>query len=158
MGELANDWDVGVVTSAIVFQALASRTGMSVEDAEAHARDYCRRIGFHPSAWWYAQRCRTQALVTVNPQLFLDYVVPPHSLAAVFDVIILSATEQYANKVELCEEALARLGFADDRSEAMLINAADLVRASEETGGAGYWFRTDEEFARDIPGLLDEVR
>ena len=37
MADLADDWDVGVVTSAIVFQALASRTGMSAEDVEAPA-------------------------------------------------------------------------------------------------------------------------
>jgi hypothetical protein len=152
--------NVGAVTSAIVFQALASRTGMSAEDVEQHARDCCRQIEFHPSAWRYAQkRGRPQALVTVNPDLFVSYVVPLHALTAVFDVIIVSATERCANKVELCEEALPRTGFAGDRSEALLIdNRADLVRAWKESGGAGYWFRTDEEFGRDMPALLDEVR
>jgi FMN phosphatase YigB (HAD superfamily) len=160
MAELADAWNVGVVTSAIVFQALASHTGMSAEDVEAHARDCCRQIEFHPLAWRYAQkRCRPQALVTVNPDLFLDYVIPLYGLTAVFDEIIVSATEHCANKVEMCKEALARLGFAGDRSEALLIdNRADLVRAWEETGGAGYWFRVDEEFGRDLPVLLDEVR
>lgn len=54
MTDLADDWDVGAVTSAVVFQALAERTGMSVEDVEAHARECCRQVEFHPWAWRYA--------------------------------------------------------------------------------------------------------
>jgi FMN phosphatase YigB (HAD superfamily) len=160
MTDLAADWDMGVVTSEAVFQALAGRTRMSPQDIEAHARDCCRQIEFHPSAWRHArERCRPQALVTVNPDLFVDYVVPLHDLRSVFDVIIVSAAERCTNKVELCELALARLGFDGDRSEALLIdNRADLVRAWERAGGAGYWFRGDADFARDIAGLLDEVR
>jgi hypothetical protein len=112
MADLADDWNVGAVTSAIVFQALASRTGMSAEDVEEHARDCCRQIEFHPSAWRYAQkRCRPQALVTVNPDLFTGVHRPSTGPHRSFDVIIVSATERCANKVELCEEALARLGF-----------------------------------------------
>ena len=38
MADLADDWNVGAVTSAIVFQALASRTGMSAEDVEGRPR------------------------------------------------------------------------------------------------------------------------
>lgn len=133
---------------------------MSAEDVEAHARDCCRQMEFHLSAWRYARkRCRPQALVTVNPDLLLDYVVPLHGLTAVFDVIVVSASEHCADKVELCDAALSRLGFAGDRSEALLIdNRPDLVRAWEKAGGAGYWFRTDKELGRDFPVLLDEVR
>jgi hypothetical protein len=32
--------------------------------------------------------------------------------------------------------------------------APDRVRAWEATGGAGYWFRTDDEFSREFPALL----
>jgi hypothetical protein len=77
----------------------------------------------------------------------------------VFDVIVVSATERSADKVTLCETALDRLEFRGDRSEALLIdNRADLVRAWEETGGAGYWFRSDDEFERDFPTLLGGLR
>jgi hypothetical protein len=49
--------------------------------------------------------------------------------------------------------------LAGDRSEALLIdNRLDVVRAWEQAGGAGYWCRTDKEFGRDFPVLLDEVR
>jgi hypothetical protein len=51
--------------------------------------------------------------------------------------------------------ALDRLDFRGERSEALLIdNRADRVRAWEATGGAGYWFRTDDEFSREFPALL----
>ena len=52
--------------------------------------------------------------MTVNPDLLLDYVVPLHGLTAVFDVIIVSASEYCADKVELCDAALSRLGFAGE--------------------------------------------
>jgi hypothetical protein len=75
-----------------------------------------------------------------------------------FDVIIVSATERSANKVGLCEAALAHLGFAGGRQEAPQIdNRVDLVGAWEEAGGAGHWFRTDKESGRDFPALLDGV-
>jgi hypothetical protein len=134
MTDLPDDWNVGAVTSNVAFQALASRTGMSAEDAEGHARVCCQEIEFHPWTWLYVEeRRRPQALVRVNPDLFLDFVVPLHDLTAVFELIIVSATEHCADKVELCEVALARLDFAGDRTEALLVdNRPDLVRAWEE--------------------------
>jgi hypothetical protein len=112
MADLADDWNVNVVTSAIVFQALANRTGMSAEDVEAHARDCCRQIEFHPLGMAvHTEAVPATSARSVNPDLLLDYVVPLHGLTAVFDVIIVSASEHCADKVELCDAALSRLGL-----------------------------------------------
>lgn len=158
MAARAADWDVGAATAAEVYEAVAVRTGMAVPEVEAHAVDCCRRIGFHPTAWRFAtERHRPQALVTVNPDLFVDVVVPLHDLTSVFDAIVASATAGTSDKVELCELALDRLGFRGPRSEALLIdNRADLVQAWVDAGGAGYWFPGDEQFGRDVPTLLDQ--
>lgn len=160
MTELADDWNVGAITCAHVFKEMAIRTGLSQRDVEVHARDCCRRIKFHASAWRCArERCRPQALVTVNPDIFVDSVVPSYDLTAVFDVIVVSATEQMADKVKLCDAALDRLGHHGDRSEALLVdNRADLVRSWEAAGGAGYWFQSDNQFGREFPALLGESR
>lgn len=159
MAELADDWDLGALTSAHVFEALAARTGMSREAVQAHALECCRQIQFHPLAWRYArERHRTQAIVTVNPDLFVDYVVPLHDLDTVFDEIIVSASEQRIDKVGLCEAALARLGFAGERSEVLLIdNKLDNVKAWQVSGGAGYWYCGDDNFGRDFHALLNDA-
>lgn len=160
MADLADGWDTGEVTSAEVFAAMAERTGMSRREVADHARECCRRIELRRAAWRYArERRRPQALVTVNPDLFLDHVVPLHVLTEVFDVIVVSAAERSADKVALCETALHRLGFRGDRSEALLVdNRADLVQAWEATGGTGYLVRNDDELGRDLPRLLGERR
>jgi hypothetical protein len=158
MAELADDWNVGAARSPEIFAALADRTGMTLQDVEAHARDCCQRIVFNTSAWRVARERRLpQALVTVNPDLFADYVVPGYALDEVFDVIVVSCAESTADKSALCRVALDRLGFRGDCSSALLIdNRRDLVDAWQNVGGAGYWFESDARFARDVASLLAE--
>lgn len=156
MAEVAEDWEVGRASCGDVFDSLASRTGMTIGAIEAHARECCRQLVFNPTAWRVAkERRRPQALVTVNPDLFAEYVVGEHELASVFDTVVVSALEGTADKNELCVRAIERLGFDGARSQVLLIdNRPDLIEAWRRSGGSGYWFRTDEQFARDVPALL----
>ena len=156
MSTRADGWNVGAFRSPEIFAALAARTGMAVEDVEAHARDCCRLLAFNETAWRVAtERSLCQALVTVNPDLFCEHVVPAHCLRAVFDVIVTSSAEQTADKPTLCEIALDRLRFDGDRSDALLIdNRLDLIEGWRNVGGAGYWFQSDERFKHDLPRLL----
>ncbi len=118
---------------------------MPLEAVEAHARESCRRLMFNRTAWQVTKERRLpQALVTVNPDLFAEYVVPQHELAAVFDAIVVSSIEGTADKTELCMRAIERLEFDGPRSGALLIdNRLDLVEAWQASGGSGYWFRGD---------------
>src|SRR5947209_2685809 len=77
MAELADTWNVGGIRSRDVYAALAARTGLPLRHVEAHARDCCARVAFNATAWRTARehRCR-QALVTVNPDLFAEFIVP----------------------------------------------------------------------------------
>ncbi len=156
MAEMADEWNVGAVRSLEVFAALSDRTGMRLPDVEAHARGCCDRIVFNPTAWRVAREHRfPQALVTVNPDLFADYVVPGYALDDVFDVIVVSCAENTVDKSTLARAALDRLGFRGERSSALLIdNRRDLVDAWRDIGGAGYVFRSDEQFARDVARLF----
>jgi FMN phosphatase YigB (HAD superfamily) len=156
MAELAEDWEVGRAACPDVFDALASRTSMTPAAVEAHARECCRQLVFNPRAWQVAKERRLpQALVTVNPDLFVAYVVGEHGLASVFDAIVVSSVEGTTDKTELCARAIERLGFDGDRSRTLLIdNRLDLVEAWQRSGGSGYWFRTDEQLGRDLPTLL----
>jgi phosphoglycolate phosphatase-like HAD superfamily hydrolase len=159
MAELAEDWEVGRAACPDIFDALASRTGMSTAAVAAHARECCRRLKFNPTAWQVArERRRPQALVTVNPDLFVEHIVGEHDLTSVFNAVVVSSVEGTADKVELCARAIERLGLDGDKSGALLIdNRVDLVEAWQRAGGAGYWFRSDEQFAHDIQQLLAGV-
>jgi hypothetical protein len=156
MAELADAWNVGAVRSSEVFAALAARTEMSPPEVEAHARTCCERIAFNGTAWRVArERHFPQALVTVNPDLFAEFVVTGYALEDVFDVIVVSYAERTSDKSELCRAALDRLEFRGDRSRALLIdNRLDLVDAWRNVGGGGYWFQSDDQFAHDVAGLL----
>jgi len=93
--------------------------------------------------------------VTVNPDLFVNRIVDVHGLQTVFDAIVVSSAEGTADKGALCEAALHRLGFDGDRCDALLIdNRQDLIGAWRFTGGAGYWYRSDEALEADWPELL----
>jgi hypothetical protein len=95
--------------------------------------------------------------VTVNPDLFAEHVVPGYRLDEVFDVIVVSYAERTADKSVLCRVALDRLESRGDCSNALLIdNRRDLVDAWRTVGGAGYWFESDEHFARDVDALLGD--
>ena len=92
MAHSADRWNLGAVTSTQIFDALSVRTGMAREQVEAHARRCCEQLVFNETAWRVAkERWLPQALVTVNPDLFTDHVVPVHGLTAVFDVIVVSS-------------------------------------------------------------------
>jgi phosphoglycolate phosphatase-like HAD superfamily hydrolase len=156
MAHSADRWNLGAVTSTKIFDALSVRTGMAREQVEAHARRCCEQLVFNETAWRVAkERWLPQALVTVNPDLFTDHIVPVHGLTAVFDVIVVSSAEGTDDKSELCDRALTRLGYSGPRSAALLIdNRRDLVNAWIDTGGAGYLFHSDQQFHTDLPNLL----
>ena len=156
MANYADEWNVGAIHMAEIFDALALRSGMALERVEAHARKCCEQLVFNDTAWRVANERRLpQAIVTVNPDLFADYVVPAHDLTAVFDVIVMSFAERTDDKCELCDIALARLGCDVPRSAALLIdNRRDLVNAWKDVGGAGYVFQSDGQFRSDLPALL----
>src|SRR5262249_5161424 len=107
-------------------------------------------------AWRAATERRVpQALVSVNPDLFVERVVKIHDLASHFDAIVVSCEEGTDDKTRLCEIALDRLGFEGSRNDVMLIdNRSDLVEASVHRGGAAYLYRGDASFDSDWPSLL----
>jgi hypothetical protein len=156
MAEHADAWNDGSLDDAAMFAALADRAGMTPDAVEAHAYACCTTVEPHPTAWRVARERRLpQAMVTVNPVIIDRWIVPHYGLAATFDTIVISAAEGITDKTALGDLALARLGYDGPRAAALLIdNREDLVDAWVATGGAGYRFTTDEQFATDLPHLL----
>lgn len=155
MTDHADDWNVGRVGTDLIVEALAERSGMTVAAVRSHARRCCESITFNPVAWRVAaERRLPQALVTVNPDLLADVIVPAYRLDEVFDTIVTSSEARTDDKPALCDLALKRLGVDGPRSDALLIdNRRDLVEAWGALGGAGYWFQGDEAFRTDVPTL-----
>jgi FMN phosphatase YigB (HAD superfamily) len=141
-------WNRGAANLDELAAELSARLGMSTETVLAHVRCCCREIRFFEHAWATARsRALPQALVTVNADLFGDFIVPDYRLADIFDVVVVSAEEGTDSKVDLCEAAVDRLG-CDDPAQALLIDNIEAnVDAWRARGGAAYWFRGDEEFA-----------
>ena len=154
--ERAHDWNTGRISEADIFGELARRTGMDLPSIERHVAACCRSIRFNAAAWRAATgRRRPQALVTVNPDLFVERVATPYGLMVHFDTIVVSCVEGTDDKNDLCRAALERLGFTGPRSEALLIdNRRDLTEAWAREGGAAYHFRGDDLFDVDWPGIL----
>jgi hypothetical protein len=152
----ADDWNVGRASEREVFAALHARTGLGVDVIERHAAACCRSICFHPFAWQAAiERRRPQALVSVNPDLFLNRIVGALNLAQHFDAVVVSCTVGTDDKTALCDTALERLGFTGTREQALLIdNRRDLTDAWKRRGGAAYWYQGDAALEADLPALL----
>jgi hypothetical protein len=81
MDTYGDDFDLGRVSERDVLLAMSARTGLSFEVVERHADACCRTIKFHPFIWRVVtERRLPQALVTVNPDLFVNRVsdaIPP---------------------------------------------------------------------------------
>ena len=129
MEACADDWNLGHVSERDVFTEMSRRTGLTFDLVERHAEACCRSITFHPFTWRVAtERRLPQALVTVNPDLFIERVARRYGLDEYFDTIVVSCSEGTDDKTTLCEVALDRLGFDGERLDALLIdNRRDLA-------------------------------
>jgi hypothetical protein len=115
--------------------------------------DLSRQLEFFPSIMSVVaarrRRRERQALVTVNPDLF-DVVETHYQLAGLFDTIVVSGRCGTANKMQLCDIALERLGAQVSDRVMLIDNLDEHVRAFATRGGRGYLFTNDETFAADV--------
>ena len=150
--ELGERWNLGDASTRDVAQHLATELGLEAGDIHQHLERTCASIAFFPTSWRVACRhALPQAVVTVNPLVFRQVIVPTYELDQVFDVIVVSAEEHTTDKVRLCELALERLGKRASRHSSLLIdNISDNVERWRASGGLGYQFLDDATFAQDL--------
>ena len=148
------DWCAGRLDIEAYAERLAPVVGLRPKEIVAHMRARCATITWHETAWaWFRARRLPQAIVTVNPRLFSDTIVPAHGLDRYADVIVTSWEEGTNDKATLCRVALERLDGAFAPEAALLIdNKRDAVEAWQARGGLGYIFTTDAAFAADLGG------
>ena len=147
-------WCEGALTADAFAQRISEPLGMTPGDVARHMRERCHAITWMPQAWTaFRARTRPQAIVTVNPDLFSEVIVPAHALDQYANVIVTSWEERTNNKADLCDIALERLSGSWSREQALLIdNKVESVEAWRARGGRGYIFTTDGAFARDWAG------
>jgi len=153
-GELGNQWSRGDINSEQVARQLATTLSATAELALQHMQQCSRNIDFSPVLHQFALTQETpQAIVTVNPDIFTEIIVPHYKLTESFDPIITSWQEKELNKADLCDITLKRLSI--ERSSALLIdNMKGNIDEWMARGGKGYWYRGDSSFINEITIIL----
>jgi hypothetical protein len=100
-----------------------------------------------------------QAIVTINPDMFSDCVIPNYQLDKMFETIVTSWEEGTLDKSDLCDIALARLDGVAERSAALLVdNRIENVERWRARGGVAYHFTGDAAFASNPPDAFKNSR
>ena len=148
--ELDEQWLRGEASTEAVAAIFSTDLDTTVDILIAHIEQLCRSIHFYEHAWATARsHLLPQAIVTVNPDLFSNLIVPNYALDTTFDAIVTSWEERTLDKARLCEIALERLG-GHDPAEALLIDNIEAnVEAWRSLGGQAYLFRGDDAFKAD---------
>ncbi len=158
-GGWAAGWNTGHMSTA-EFSRLASRyIPLPADEIVSHMRERCRHIEFFEFTYaFYKERHRPQAIVTVNPDLWTDTIVPLHGFDRTADAIVSSWEEGTDDKGILCSLALDRLEIECRPSAALLIdNKQSNLDSWAARGGVGYLYTTDTAFERDVASGIDSL-
>jgi len=148
---LGAQWCLGEITTRDFSEALGARMNRAPESIAARMAECCRSIQYFPHTYDFFKSCHLpQAIVTVNPDLFSDVIVPTWNLNQYCGAIVTSWEERTDDKNILNRVAIERLGLDCRNSEALLIdnkhsNIVEWVRV----GGAGYRHTGDRVFRLD---------
>ncbi|MDJ0789733.1 MAG: hypothetical protein QNK05_23300 [Myxococcota bacterium] len=158
-GELEDRWNRGEADLDDVVAEVARRLPMSEADVHEHVRFCCSRIRFFDLPLQIARDSSLpQALVTVNPAGFSEWVLGAHGLTGTFAPIVVSGEEGIVDKGALCQIALERLGRDTRPGSALLIdNLTECIESWAARGGIGYHFRGESQLRADLEGPLREL-
>lgn len=142
-GDLADRWNTGSATAADVAAEFGRALGIPAGRVLAHMRACCRKVALYPDVMALAARLEApQAIVTINPDIFSEVVVPACHLRDRFATIVTSWEERTLSKADLCDIAMSRLAGAVDREACLLIdNRMDNVAEWMARGGAAWHFQ-----------------
>ncbi len=151
-----NEWNLGEITDDEFARLMAERLDVPSSAVRRDLEQRCASISFFDESLRVVEACPLpQAVVTVNPRLFSEFIVPKYSVFERFEVVVTSWEERVLDKAELCAVALSRLQVAIAPSATLLIdNMSDNVKRWEQRGGQGYWFRGPEVLKGDLSGAL----
>jgi hypothetical protein len=151
-------WSLGELDTRSFASKLAQRMSLTEAEILSHL-GRTELFDFFPFTYeFFRSRHRPQAIVTVNPTLFSEVIVPGCAFEEVTDAIVVSAEEKTIDKGELCSRALERMNLGCDPSRALLIdNKASNLDAWTERGGIGYLYTSDDRFKLDVAAGIDSL-
>ena len=155
----ADAWNTGEMNLAQFAEEASRYISMRPEEIVRHMIERCAHIEFFEFTYqFYKTKHLPQAIVTVNPDLWTDTIVPLHGFDQTADVIVSSWEEGTVDKRILCQLAIDRLKIDCKPAESLLIdNKVANVEAWRQAGGNGYVYTTDEQFQRDIADGIDAL-
>lgn len=158
-GGWAEGWNTGAMDTAEFARLASAYIPLPPDQIVSHMRARCEHIEFFDYTYaFYKARHLPQAIVTVNPDLWTDTIVPLHGFDKTADAIVSSWQEGTIDKGILCSLALDRLGNECRPAEALLIdNRQSNLDAWEARGGIGYLFTTDAAFRSDVADGIDHL-
>ncbi len=159
-GGIGSQWSLGELSTAEFSSALTAHIPLSAAEIDAHMRACCNNIRFYQKTFeYFLNNPWPQAIVTVNPDLFSQVIVPLWKLDEACDVIVTSWEEGTEDKNILCRLALERMDMDEDNAAGLLIdNKATNVDRWISVGGAGYVYTDDASFDRYQENTLQALR
>jgi FMN phosphatase YigB (HAD superfamily) len=151
-------WSLGDLDTVGFAAALAERMPLTEAEILAHL-SRTDLFEFFPFTYaFFRDHHLPQAIVTVNPALFSEVIVPGCGLDEVTDAVVVSAEEGTIDKGELCHRALQRMNLCCDPSRALLIDDKQSnLDGWARRGGVGYLYTTDSTFRQDVAGGIDDL-
>lgn len=152
----AEAWFLGELKTEDIAQRMADSTGISFADVMQHMRAASKRVHFYPEVARLLDRTHApHAIVTVNPDLFSQWIVPDYALADKFHPIVTSWEERSLDKAELCRIALDRFPEPVRPEHALLVdNLRENVEAWKNAGALGYIFAGESRVVELEEALL----
>ncbi len=152
-------WNLGEINTREFAAELSKHMGRSAESIVSHMTERCNHITFfHQTYEFFKARRLPQAIVTVNPDLFSDVIVPICGFDAQCDVIVTSWQEGTIDKNILNRLAIERIGLSCANGESILIdNKRANVDRWARIGGLGYVYTDDASFAHDVTNGIDSL-
>ena len=149
-------WSLGDLDTRGFVAELAKRMPLTEVEILAHLKR-TDLFEFFPFTYaFFRDRHLPQAIVTVNPALFSEVIVPAYAFDEVTDAIVVSGEERTIDKGELCRRALDRINCGCDSSQALLIdNKQSNLDAWARRGGIGYLYTRDSAFEQDVASGID---
>jgi len=149
---LGMQWCLGQINTQEFAQAITKRINLSPEAIIRHMTDCCNAIQFYEKTYeFFRSKHLPQAIVTVNPDIFTDVIVPVCDFQSDCDVIVTSWEEGTDDKRVLNRLAIERLGVHCDNSAALLVdNKRSNVDDWIGVGGSGYHYNNDSAFTADL--------
>ena len=150
--DILNPWMEGKINLNVAAEMFAEHLPISSDEVIKHMQYRCKNISFFKEVMDFVKYCKLpQAIVTLNPDIFTDWIVPNYNLQSYFDPIVASWELKTLSKADLCDDALNKLKGQYERSSSLLIdNKLENVAEWQNRGGIAYHFIDEITFRKDF--------